>query len=733
MGDISLLNYVPELVLRSLFLFCSLEFKSIFTKLLQNNKLSGPIPDEIGKLPELQTLDLSGNQRLSNSNLTGPIPGTIANLTGLSFLDVSFNNLSGPTPKILAKGYSRRLQVPQLVTTTTPPPLIEGSRRNKENRTPHPMEKRLMHKERELNEPNPAISDIQGTSDSSQFEKSSTIIIRINKLSGDPKEMELYKKLLEAREVAPHYVKPWQPLYPNWYDVNVHCEYHAGIQGHSIENYTSFKHRVQNLLDYGILEFKVKKRPSLVTDYPTRLISNVFKEKIHDIAVNDLGRCQAKNQILNLSIANMEASYQHHKHEVDAELEVTRVRNNQLMRMLQELTHKKEKKDNFMKEDMIQSSHLAHKLIDLASFARELGQMDNSTLEHEWKLTWLLREIEKLGVKAIPHVLAPQAAGKEKIEGKGNQSHQTDTSRVIIYPRASNLDIGISLVNFEQFEDEFKWLNEAIKDMKVVNASHKELEARELSLIKTWVNLADTFLGQYRYVKSLAPKLKDLQMIRMKANERFQEYALRWRGVAAQVQPPMIEEEISYMFHDSFPSPFYELMLASSRDGFKYLVTSGELIENTIREGNLKVTSKSPPDQKEKADDVNECHIQNPCNCKRKGVISHSNRPKKVLRSKNTLKVFQTSISEMYPHLIKSHYIALRPTKVPPNSSTHNYDEYSVCDFHLGAVGHSIGNCRPLLKEIEMVIDKEVLTREMIKKWGANENKDSGPIIHPIF
>ncbi|KAE8717021.1 hypothetical protein F3Y22_tig00110065pilonHSYRG00122 [Hibiscus syriacus] len=181
-------------------------------------------------------------------------------------------------------------------------------------------------KERELNEPNSTMSDTQGTSDLNQFEKLQTIIIRIHKSSGDTEEMmttvkasrdekkscnlksskfsllptsktqvqsktkggshvdaipisykELYEKLFEAREVAPYYIKPFQPPYPNWYDINVHCEYHAGAQGHTIENCLAFKRRVQSLLDHGTLQFMVNDRPSLVTKGPARLIPKVFK------------------------------------------------------------------------------------------------------------------------------------------------------------------------------------------------------------------------------------------------------------------------------------------------------------------------------------------------------------------------------------------------------------------------------------------------------------------------
>jgi Leucine-rich repeat (LRR) protein len=61
------------------------------------NALSGPIPSEIGSLPALSSLSLSGNR------LTGSIPPEIGNLAGLQSLLLDLNMLSGSIPPEIGK------------------------------------------------------------------------------------------------------------------------------------------------------------------------------------------------------------------------------------------------------------------------------------------------------------------------------------------------------------------------------------------------------------------------------------------------------------------------------------------------------------------------------------------------------------------------------------------------------------------------------------------------------
>ena len=59
---------------------------------LANNKLEGRVPASIGQLKSIETIDMSFNL------LSGPVPLSIANLTMLRHLNFSYNNLNGSVP-----------------------------------------------------------------------------------------------------------------------------------------------------------------------------------------------------------------------------------------------------------------------------------------------------------------------------------------------------------------------------------------------------------------------------------------------------------------------------------------------------------------------------------------------------------------------------------------------------------------------------------------------------------
>ena len=58
--------------------------------------------------------------------------------------------------------------------------------------------------------------------------------------------------------------------------------------------------------------------------------------------------------------------------------------------------------------------------------------------------------------------------------------------------------------------------------------------------IKSWTDLAKTFLVQYKHMTDTTPDQISLQNMEKKATEMFREYAHKWRNLAAQVQPPMM-------------------------------------------------------------------------------------------------------------------------------------------------------------------------------------------------
>ena len=76
---------------RHLLITVTYTWTNLFNSLsLPNNNLVGTIPDIIGRMKGIRTLDLSNNK-----GITGTIPSSLASMTSLDVLDLSGSSLTG--------------------------------------------------------------------------------------------------------------------------------------------------------------------------------------------------------------------------------------------------------------------------------------------------------------------------------------------------------------------------------------------------------------------------------------------------------------------------------------------------------------------------------------------------------------------------------------------------------------------------------------------------------------
>ncbi|XP_050915598.1 uncharacterized protein LOC127130672 [Lathyrus oleraceus] len=109
----------------------------------------------------------------------------------------------------------------------------------------------------------------------------------------------------------------------------------------------------------------------------------------------------------------------------------------------------------------------------------------------------------------------------------------------------------------------------------------------ERSHIKTWEDLASSFLRKYKYNLDMAPNCMQLHNLSQKANKSFKEYAQRWRELASCVPPPFLESELVDMFMGILQGPYYKNMIGSVSTSFTDLVIIGERIKNELKSGKI--------------------------------------------------------------------------------------------------------------------------------------------------
>ena len=89
---------------------------------------------------------------------------------------------------------------------------------------------------------------------------------------------ELLPKLIDDGLIIPVHLVPLKPPFSRWYNINVRCDYHARIPGHSIEDCNTFKYKVQNLIKVGKLKIGESNRPAGVED-SFRAKTKVIRQK----------------------------------------------------------------------------------------------------------------------------------------------------------------------------------------------------------------------------------------------------------------------------------------------------------------------------------------------------------------------------------------------------------------------------------------------------------------------
>jgi hypothetical protein len=105
--------------------------------------------------------------------------------------------------------------------------------------------------------------------------------------------------------------------------------------------------------------------------------------------------------------------------------------------------------------------------------------------------------------------------------------------------------------------------------------------------IKGWKDLVDAFIRYYKFNMDVAPDRSSLQAMEKGNKESVREYAQRWRESAAQVNPPLLEKEMTGLFSNTFKALYFEYLVGSAAHNFSDLVVIAERIEQAVRTGRI--------------------------------------------------------------------------------------------------------------------------------------------------
>ncbi|KAE8692135.1 hypothetical protein F3Y22_tig00110858pilonHSYRG00062 [Hibiscus syriacus] len=240
--------------------------------------------------------------------------------------------------------------------------------------------------------------------------------------------------------------------------------------------------------------------------------------------------------------------------------------------------------------------------------------------------------------------------------------------------------------------------------------------------IKTWKDLAKSFLEQYKHINDMRPDRVMLQSLEKKHNESFRQYAQRWRDLAVQVHPSLDEKETRKLFVQTLKAPYFGHLVAITSGSFSDLVMAGEMIELAIKQGKIEGGDSSKKSLvKNKEREINNVNTYNP----NKGVtISSSNttaavpsgtskqnqREPRKEREREQFDPIPMTYKELYQQLFDTHVVSPYPMDPIKPPYPRWFDENVNCEYHGGVQGHSIENCLTFKRLVQRMRNKNWIT-----------------------
>ncbi|KAL4281094.1 hypothetical protein GQ457_03G012080 [Hibiscus cannabinus] len=252
--------------------------------------------------------------------------------------------------------------------------------------------------------------------------------------------------------------------------------------------------------------------------------------------------------------------------------------------------------------------------------------------------------------------------------------------------------------------------------------------------VSTWRELACAFKEQYKHVLDMVPDRLTLQNIGKKDKQPFHEYAQRWRDIAARVQTPLLEKEMTTFFINSLESMlmYYARLVGSTTRDFVDIVTADEAIERAIKSGKLNdFEASKKTHSKRRETEVNMVgsgrrsytnyqsspQIIYPTTYSKpvadpSGQRTQSQGEPKSLKTnkeKQTFTPIPIPYKDLFANLLEERLISpIFLTQLQPPYPAW-YDPSVHCEYHAGIPGHSIENCMTFKGRVQHLINQNVI------------------------